>query len=186
MISPEQLTIKAQEALQRAQGLAIENSHQHMEPAHVLITLIRDKEGLVTSILQKLGVNLSALETDLEAALESFVRVEGGTGQIYVSKTLNDDLNQAHGEARKLKDDYIEGEGSFYFYLKRGENEGIRPYRFKTLLWEDEDKTYFLLASMAALEKFWGRPVDLTPKRETLDFFIWDEIVPHVKVFNKS
>jgi len=82
----------------------------------------------------------------------------------------------------ELKDDYVVGEGSFYFYLKREENEGIKPYRFKTLLWEDEDTTYFLLASLAALEKFWGRPVDLTPKKEILDRYFWNEVVPNVLV----
>jgi len=107
LISPERLTIKAQEALQRAQTLATEKNHQHMEPAHLLVTLVKDEEGLISSILQKLGVQMPLLESGLAEALESFVRVEGGTGQIYVSKTLNADLNKADEEARSLKDEYV-------------------------------------------------------------------------------
>lgn len=144
-----------------------------------LWTLLTDSEKYVEIIWnsKKKEISRDLFIEYIRRILGSQFKTENGTNWKVLDITI---------EHIELKDDYAVGDGSFYFYLKREMNEGIKPYVFKALLWEDDDTTYFLLASLAALEKFWGRPVDLSPKRETLDFYFWNKVVPNVKVFNKS
>ncbi len=113
MISPEQLTIKAQESLQRAQKLAGEHSHQQLEPEHLLLAMLRDGEGLVASIFKKLGVRPDSLEPGLSEELARFPRVQDASGQIYVSKAMNTLLTQSLKEAHSLKDEYVSVEHLF-------------------------------------------------------------------------
>ena len=55
----DKLTTKSQEALQQAQGLADKRNHQAIEVEHLLFALMGQKEGVVLSLLQKLGVPLT-------------------------------------------------------------------------------------------------------------------------------
>ncbi len=52
---PQNFTTKSQEAIQRAHMLATENSQQQLEPIHLLHALLDQEEGIVVSILKKLG-----------------------------------------------------------------------------------------------------------------------------------
>ena len=56
------LTIKSQEALQAAQEIASNYSNQLVEPEHLFAALIQDTEGIVSSTLQKLGVNIDSMK----------------------------------------------------------------------------------------------------------------------------
>ena len=51
----DKLTIKAQEAVQASQGIAEQHSHQQIEPEHLLLALIQQKEGVVIPLLKNLG-----------------------------------------------------------------------------------------------------------------------------------
>ena len=59
----DQLTIKAQEAIQEAQRDARARGNAELTPDHLLLALLRQSEGVVVPILQKLGVDPSALQT---------------------------------------------------------------------------------------------------------------------------
>lgn len=102
------LTLKSQEALQKAQDLASNNSNQQIEPAHLFQALLQEKEGIVTSILMKLGVNRDLLESRVEEIINSYPKVSGaGAGNITISRELADDLDKASKDADKLNDEYI-------------------------------------------------------------------------------
>jgi ATP-dependent Clp protease ATP-binding subunit ClpB len=102
------LTLKSQEALQKAQDLASNNSNQQIEPAHLFQALLQEKEGIVTSILMKLGVNRDLLESRVEEIIRSYPKVSGaGAGNITISRELADDLDKASKDADKLNDEYI-------------------------------------------------------------------------------
>ena len=107
MITPEKFTIKAQEALQRSQRLADEHGHQQIEPEHLLLSLLMDREGLVISVFKKLDVPTGEIENRLQKELDRFPKVSGGIGQIYLSKDLNDVLGKSLKESESLKDEYI-------------------------------------------------------------------------------
>jgi ATP-dependent Clp protease ATP-binding subunit ClpB len=57
----EKFTMKSQEALQGAQGLAQSKGHQQIEPEHLLKTLLSQPEGIVASVLKKMGVENECL-----------------------------------------------------------------------------------------------------------------------------
>ncbi|MEN9555204.1 MAG: Chaperone protein ClpB, partial [Planctomycetota bacterium] len=52
---PRKLTVKAGEAIQRAQELAEKKQHRFLRPLHLLKSLLDEQDGLVKSLLQKLG-----------------------------------------------------------------------------------------------------------------------------------
>lgn len=105
----DKLTIKAQEALSDAQNLALESEHQQVEPEHLLSALLAQKEGVVTPLLQKLGVNPALLQKEVRVVLDKLPRVKGAAGE-YIAPKIRILLNQAGLEADRLKDDYISTE----------------------------------------------------------------------------
>lgn len=101
------LTLKSQEALQRAQEIASDNSNQQIEPAHLLSALIEDPAGLVSSILLKLGASKDLIKTRTEEIINSYPKVTGASSQAMISRELGDDLDVASKEATAMKDEYV-------------------------------------------------------------------------------
>src|SRR5438876_1418814 len=103
-------TIKAQEALQTAQGMADQLGHQEVLPEHLLAALIDQEEGIIPPLLQKLGVNSRSLRAELQQSLDRLPKVQGGSGQLYLSQRLRRHLDKAQEEAQRLKDEYVSTE----------------------------------------------------------------------------
>ncbi|HOF04218.1 MAG TPA: ATP-dependent chaperone ClpB [Syntrophales bacterium] len=107
----DKMTLKVQEAIQEAQGLANRHGHQAIEVEHLLLTLVQQQDGIVGEILKKLGAEPGAVTAELQRSLDKLPRVEGsGTGQTYLSPRLNKIIDQAMTEAARLKDEYISAE----------------------------------------------------------------------------
>jgi ATP-dependent Clp protease ATP-binding subunit ClpB len=109
----DKFTLKAQEALQEAQGLAQKLGHQQLDTEHLLLALIRQADGLVTPVLQRIGVSPQQLEARLEEGLQRIPQVRGGgaaLGQVYITPALEKALNVAWEEAERLKDEYVSTE----------------------------------------------------------------------------
>jgi len=102
---PERMTIKSQEAVQAASRFAEKNRHSELAPEHLLYALCEQEGGLVTPVLQKLGVDTQALMTDLVLELDKLPKVEGG--ELYMSKSLRSLFDKALDEAERLGDEYI-------------------------------------------------------------------------------
>jgi ATP-dependent Clp protease ATP-binding subunit ClpB len=109
MIDPDKLTVKAQEALGQAQSLAGGMNQQEVDVEHLLLALVGQREGVVTPLLQRLGVNPAALEELLRAELESRPKVSGTQGQ-YISQALSKVLDESWQTARNFKDEYMSTE----------------------------------------------------------------------------
>src|SRR5213080_2327176 len=105
----DKLTIKAQEALQAAQALADQQSHQAMEPEHLLAALLEQREGIVGPVLAKLGARPDAIQQALRAELAKLPAVRGGSGQ-YLGERARLALERAQAEAQRLKDEYVSTE----------------------------------------------------------------------------
>jgi ATP-dependent Clp protease ATP-binding subunit ClpB len=105
----DRFTTKAQGALQEAQRLAQERSHQAIDGEHLMLALLQQDEGLTQPLLQKLGVPTARLLQELEAELSRRAKVQGGT-EPYLTPELRKALDAAEKEARKLKDDYTSTE----------------------------------------------------------------------------
>jgi ATP-dependent Clp protease ATP-binding subunit ClpB len=104
----EKYTIKAQEAVVRAQETAQRMDHAELQPLHLLSALLAEEEGVVQPLLQKLGVNSAALRQDLDARLERLPRATGT--QLGMNRATNDVFHTAQKEADRLKDEYVSTE----------------------------------------------------------------------------
>jgi ATP-dependent Clp protease ATP-binding subunit ClpB len=101
----ERFTEKAQQGLHAASELASELGQQAIEPAHLLLALIRQEGGLAAPILEAAGASAQSLEPALVSIVERLPRVSGG--QPYISSELTQVLEKAEQEARALKDEYV-------------------------------------------------------------------------------
>ena len=106
----DKLTTKSQEALQQAQSLAEKRNHQAIDVEHLLFALLGQKEGVVLSLLQKLGAPMSSLTERLQKALDRVPQVTGSTGQAFITPRLKKTIEAAEAEAEALKDDYVSAE----------------------------------------------------------------------------
>ncbi|HXG02001.1 MAG TPA: ATP-dependent chaperone ClpB [Candidatus Binatia bacterium] len=105
----DKFTVKAQEAVQAAQSLADQQSHQAIEPEHLLLALLQQREGVVGPVLAKLGARPEAIQRAVEQELQRLPRVRGG-GQQYVGERLRAVFEQAQQEAERLRDEYVSTE----------------------------------------------------------------------------
>lgn len=106
----EKFTMKSQEALQKAQSLAQSKGHQQIEPEHLLKILLARPEGIVPSVLRKMGVEIQAIEAEVDEAVNNLPQVSGAGLQVYMSSTLNQILEKAFAIADKMKDEYVSQE----------------------------------------------------------------------------
>jgi len=106
----EKLTVKSQQAMQQAQSRAAESGNPEIQPAHLLLTLVEDREGVIPAVLEKVGVPVERLEHELHTIEEKLPRVAGSAAQPGISQGLNRAFEQAFREAANFKDDYISTE----------------------------------------------------------------------------
>ena len=102
-----QFTQKSVEAIQAAQQLAEERQNQQIRQEHLLLCLLEQKEGLIPQLMQKIGIDPAALRQKLTAAVERLPQVSGsGAGQMYLSRELEQALNEAEKIAGEMHDEY--------------------------------------------------------------------------------
>ena len=105
----DKFTVKSQEAVQAANGVASDNGNPELLPLHLLATLLADREGVILPVLEKLGVPTTQLDGKLREAIAKLPRVAGGS-QPGMSQALNRVLDQASREAENFHDDYVSTE----------------------------------------------------------------------------
>jgi len=105
----DKFTIKAQEALRDAHNLASERGQTQIEILHLALALVLQEGGIVRTLLEKLGVNLTSLETELEKEITRLPRILGEVpfGQVMLSPDLGKLINHASKEAKNLDDEYV-------------------------------------------------------------------------------
>lgn len=105
-MNPNNLTIKTQEAIQKAQELAFANQHQSIETGHLLKGLLLADENVVDFLIKKLGVNRNHLESRLDDQINKYPKVSGGSGQ-YLSNDGNQVLLKAQSFMKEYKDEFV-------------------------------------------------------------------------------
>ena len=105
----DKLTLKAQEAVVRAQELATDRGNAQIDPLHLLAALLTENDGIVGPILERIGVNQQHLDSIVQAELEHFVQVSGGAPP-QGSRELNQVLEAAQREADGMKDEFVSTE----------------------------------------------------------------------------
>ncbi len=103
-------TQKSQEALFAAQHLAQDYNHQTIEPAHILLALLRQEEGVVPAIVTKVAGDVAALREEVRSDLERRPRVRGANMEVGLSRAAADVLQAAERYAKGMRDDYVSTE----------------------------------------------------------------------------
>ena len=105
----DKLTLKAQEAVVRAQELATDRGNAQIDPLHLLAALLTENDGIVGPILERIGVNRQQLDSVIQAELKHFAQVSGGSPP-QGSRELNQVLEAAQREADAMKDEFVSTE----------------------------------------------------------------------------
>ncbi len=103
----DKLTTKLQQALADAQSLALNNDNQIIEDVHFLASLLRDEDGSTKSLLQRAGVAVGKLTTEIDEAVKRQPKVSGTGGDVRPGRDFINWLNLTEKEAAKRGDEYI-------------------------------------------------------------------------------
>ena len=106
----DKFTHKAQEAIQEAQQLAGEYNHPNIEPVHLLKALIDQPDGVVPSVLKRIGVDINLLRQSVDQELAKMPRATGSSVQVGLSRQLTEILQEAENIAGSMKDQYTSTE----------------------------------------------------------------------------
>ena len=98
-------TIKAQEAVQHAQQIAMQEQHQAIEPAHLLKGILQVDENVTPFVLKKLGVNFDNIKKATDSIIQSYPSVSGGSQ--YLSRTATEVLQKANTYLKDFEDEFV-------------------------------------------------------------------------------
>src|SRR5215212_2498214 len=104
------LTVKAQEAVAEAQNLSRGAGNPEVTPEHLLLALLRQDGGIVTPILNKLGLNPATIETETAAEIAKYSKVGGASAEPMLSSSLRGVFDSAFKSAEEFKDEYVSTE----------------------------------------------------------------------------
>ena len=103
-------TQKSQEAILNAQNLAQDYNHQTIEPAHLLLALLGQEEGVVPAIVNKVAGSVQSLRNELTRDLEKRPKIHGANTEVGLSQPASDALKAAERYAKGMQDDYVSTE----------------------------------------------------------------------------
>ena len=121
-------TQKSLEGIQNAQTLAITNGNVEIMPEHLLLALLKQENGLIPRILDKMNKNVNELIIELEEYVNKMPKVTGPgreVGKVYISESTDKLFNVALKEAEKLGDQYISVEHLFVSFFELDKKEYV-------------------------------------------------------------
>jgi ATP-dependent Clp protease ATP-binding subunit ClpB len=104
------LTVKAQEAIAEGQNLAQGAGNPEMTPEHLLLALLRQEGGIVTPILNKLGLQPAQIEAELAGEVAKYSKVGGASAEPQISSSLRKVFDAAFETATQFNDEYVSTE----------------------------------------------------------------------------
>ncbi|TMB54149.1 MAG: type VI secretion system ATPase TssH, partial [Deltaproteobacteria bacterium] len=110
MVDVNRMTVKVQEALQQAGGIAARRNHQGIDVEHLLMSLLEQDGGLGPALLEAAGVAPRAVRDALERELARRPQVRGaaaGPSQTFITQRLSQLLTKAEDEMKALKDEFL-------------------------------------------------------------------------------
>ena len=115
-------TIKAQEAIQRAQQIALGSDHQAIDNGHLLQGLLETDTSVLPYVFRKLSVNENAIRSALERIIEGYPNVSGGN--VYLSESAKRSLAKAENVMKSMDDEYLTVEHLFMGVAQSSDSVG--------------------------------------------------------------
>ncbi|MDA0834237.1 MAG: ATP-dependent chaperone ClpB [Planctomycetota bacterium] len=106
----EKLTVKAQEALQKSHRLADQNGNPELQPLHLLKALLEEDQGIVRPLIQRIGANLTQLQSLVNSEIEKLPKATGHSLQVSPNRAFMQLFDQAQTVADQMKDAFISTE----------------------------------------------------------------------------
>jgi ATP-dependent Clp protease ATP-binding subunit ClpB len=103
-------TQKSQEAILNAQHIAQDHGHQSIEPAHLLLSLLKQDEGVVPAIVGKVAGSIQSLRNELTLDLEKRPKIHGSNTDVGLAQTTSNVLQAAERYAKGMQDDFVSTE----------------------------------------------------------------------------
>ncbi|MBF0277327.1 MAG: ATP-dependent chaperone ClpB [SAR324 cluster bacterium] len=120
-MNPQKFTEKALEAVNAANSAAIRAKNTEITTLHLLQGLLEQADGLVPSILEKLGLETKKIAEEVQHKLEQLPVVTGeGNGQLYASAGLSQAFVRAEDELKQFQDEYVSVEHLLLALLAEG------------------------------------------------------------------
>ena len=117
----DRFTVKSQEALQKAIEIAQERGNPELTPLHLLLALLQEEEGVIQSLLAKIGMDAPTLVKMTEAGLKRLSQVTGAAAQPAASREFTTLLDTAWKKAQELQDEYLSTE---HLFLALAQDQG--------------------------------------------------------------
>ena len=114
-------TEKSMAAITAAQSLAGEYGNQEVAQAHLLYALVAQKEGLIPSLLSRMGVDVQGLEKAVKEQIEKLPKVQGG--ERFIGQNLSKAVEEAGKQAEQMGDAFLSVEHLFYGLLSYPDNQ---------------------------------------------------------------
>lgn len=124
----DKFTQKAQEAILKSQQLAQDYNHQAIEPAHLLLALIQQSEGVVPAIITRVAGSTLALREELVQELARRPKVYGSNASIGLAQPTVEILNRSEQYAKGMQDEYISTEHILLALTDSPENKRLSQY----------------------------------------------------------
>nr|WP_321023829.1 ATP-dependent chaperone ClpB [Clostridium neonatale] len=104
----DKMTLRVQQALSDANATAVKYNNAQIDLIHLFSALVEQEDGLVPNIFTKMGVNVKALSSSINSALDSMPKVTGeGLGNVYITRKVDEALIKAEEISKKFEDSYI-------------------------------------------------------------------------------
>ncbi|MBD1880488.1 ATP-dependent chaperone ClpB [Coleofasciculus sp. FACHB-T130] len=146
--NPNQFTEKAWEAITRTPDIVKSAQHQQIESEHLMKSLL-EQEGLVSSILNKAGVNVSRVRERTEDFIKRQPKTSGSSTSVYVGRSLDSLLDRAEAFRKEYGDDFISIEHMMLAYPKDDRFGKALFQEFKL----DENKLRTIIAQVRGSQK---------------------------------
>lgn len=106
----DRFTTRAQEALQAAQRIAEDKGNPELEPAHLLMALLQQQQGVVPQLVNKVGAHAATVLQDVQNMVDNKPRISGAGVRVDVARHSVAVLRGAEAHAKKMHDDYVSTE----------------------------------------------------------------------------
>jgi len=160
----DKFTMKAQEAVMRAQNIAQENGQQQIDVEHLIKALLDDPEGVPQAVLKKIGANVGLVQSRIDDEIQKLPRVSGGgaVGSVYLSPRTNNVLNLALNEMRQLKDEFVSTEHLLLAILSEKGSPSANVLQSQGVT---KDSIYKVLKEIRGTQRWWIKILKINTRR---------------------
>ncbi len=121
-------TQSAQQAIIQSQQIARDQSHQIIEPAHILLALLQQPEGIAPAVITRISGDVNALINELKKDLDARPKITGAVGEVGLSSQAAEVLNAAERFAKGMTDEYTSTEHILLALTESVEGQRLRKY----------------------------------------------------------